>query len=97
MGADGILVSEGGEVISVPARPVQVVDATGAGDSFWAGFLMALLEGSSLQRCAYVGREIVELKLATVGPLPQDIDRAEIYRKVDESDSSSSVTSPGTQ
>jgi fructokinase len=83
MGADGILLSEEGEVTYVPARKVEVVDATGAGDSFWAGFLTALLDGSSLERCALFAREIVERKLSTVGPLPNTIDRDEIYRRVD--------------
>ncbi|MGD1994329.1 MAG: carbohydrate kinase, partial [Anaerolineae bacterium] len=31
MGAEGVLLSEGGEITHIPARPVQVVDATGAG------------------------------------------------------------------
>jgi sugar/nucleoside kinase (ribokinase family) len=83
MGADGILLSEEGDVTHIPARKVEVVDATGAGDSFWAGFLTALLDGSSLQRCALFAREIVERKLATVGPLPDSIDRDEVYATVD--------------
>jgi fructokinase len=83
MGADGILLSEEGEVTYIPARKVEVVDATGAGDSFWAGFLVALLDGSSLKRCVLFAREIVERKLTTVGPLPDTIDRAEVYSRVD--------------
>jgi fructokinase len=83
MGAGGLLLSEEGEVTYVPARKVEVVDATGAGDSFWAGFLTALLDGSSLRRCALFAREIVEQKLSTVGPLPDSIDREEVYARVD--------------
>jgi fructokinase len=83
MGAEGVLLSEGGDVTHIPARKVDVVDATGAGDSFWAGFLTALLDGSPLQRCALFAREIVERKLTTVGPLPDSIDREEIYRTID--------------
>jgi sugar/nucleoside kinase (ribokinase family) len=83
MGSDGILLSQGGEVTYVPARDVEVVDATGAGDSFWAGFLTAFLDGKSLKRCALFAREIVEQKLTTVGPLPDGIDREEIYSQVE--------------
>ncbi len=83
MGADGILLSEEGEVTYTPARPVEVVDATGAGDSFWAGFLTALLDGNSLQRCVLFAREIVERKLTTVGPLPDTIDREDLYARVE--------------
>jgi fructokinase len=83
MGAGGILLSKEGRMTHIPARKVEVVDATGAGDSFWAGFLVALLDGSSLKRSALFAREIVERKLTTVGPLPDSIDRDEVYRRVD--------------
>ncbi len=83
MGARGILLSEGGKPIHVPARPVEAVDATGAGDSFWAGFLVALLDGNPLERCALFAREIVERKLRTVGPLPDSINREKVYALLD--------------
>jgi sugar/nucleoside kinase (ribokinase family) len=82
MGADGIIVSEAGKMRHIPARPVEVVDATGAGDAFWAGFLIALLDGQAPKECALFGREIVERKLSTVGPLPERIDRAEVYATI---------------
>lgn len=82
MGADGVLLSEAGRLTHIPSRPVEVVDATGAGDSFWAGFLVALLDGNPLQRCALFAREIVERKLTTVGPWPGNIDRQEVYAKI---------------
>lgn len=82
MGADGVLLSEEGRLMHIPARPIEVVDATGAGDSFWAGFLVALLDGNPLERCALFAREIVERKLTTVGPLPDNIDRQETYAKI---------------
>ena len=85
MGKDGVLISQEGKKVShVPARPVKVVDATGAGDSFWAGFLVAMLDGNSLERCALFAREVVEQKLVTVGPLPSAIDRHEIYARLTE-------------
>jgi fructokinase len=83
MGADGVLLSEEGKLSHIPARPIKVVDATGAGDSFWAGFLVALLDGNPLKRCIFFAREIVERKLTTVGPLPDTIDRQEVYARVD--------------
>jgi len=66
----------------VPARPVKVVDATAAGDAFWAGFLVALLDGHPLARCVLFAREIAELKLTTAGPLPSTIDRDQIYARL---------------
>ena len=83
MGADGVLLSEEGKLTHIPARPIKAVDATGAGDSFWAGFLVALLDGNPLERCCLFAREIVERKLKTVGPLPDNIDRGEVYAQID--------------
>jgi fructokinase len=80
MGKEGTLLSQAGKSIDhVPARPVKVLDATGAGDSFWAGFLVALLDRNPPEQCVLFAREIVERKLTTIGPLPSRIDRQEIY------------------
>jgi sugar/nucleoside kinase (ribokinase family) len=49
-GRDGALARRDGEIARVPALPVQVVDAVGAGDSFDAGFLYGWLHGWSLDR-----------------------------------------------
>lgn len=84
MGRDGILVSEDGVLTGhVPARPVEVRDATGAGDSFWAGFLVALLDGAPPVRAARFAREIAEMKLARVGTVREEIDRTVIYERLD--------------
>ncbi|MDF2701386.1 MAG: putative carbohydrate kinase [Rubrobacteraceae bacterium] len=85
MGKDGTLVSENGRISGhVPARPVEVHDATGAGDAFWAGFLTAMLDGERPMRCALFAREVAEMKLEQVGPLPNDIDRGPIYARLEE-------------
>jgi fructokinase len=83
MGGDGVLLSDGEKLTHMAARKIKVVDATGAGDSFWAGFLVALLDGRPLEDCALFAREIVERKLTTVGPLPDNIDRQQVYAKID--------------
>ncbi|MGC9398322.1 MAG: carbohydrate kinase family protein [Anaerolineae bacterium] len=83
MGADGIVLSVEGEQTFIPAQPVEVVDATGAGDAFWAGFIVALLDGNPLKRCVLFAREVVGRKMTTVGPLPDDIERAQIYAAID--------------
>jgi sugar/nucleoside kinase (ribokinase family) len=55
-GPDGATAIENGERISIPAAPVgEVVDTTGAGDLFAAGFLAARCKGASLERCLWTG------------------------------------------
>ena len=55
-GPDGAIGIEKGERIMIPAAPVnRVVDTTGAGDLFAAGFLAARCKGASLERCLWTG------------------------------------------
>ncbi|NDV57607.1 adenosine kinase [Bacteroides sp. 519] len=55
-GAKGSLIRKGTESIQISAIPVKkVVDTTGAGDYFAAGFLYGLTSGYSLEKCAKIG------------------------------------------
>ncbi len=55
-GAEGALAIDGGEAVEVPAMRVsQVVDTTGAGDLFAAGFLVARARGHDLRHCLTTG------------------------------------------
>jgi sugar/nucleoside kinase (ribokinase family) len=55
-GADGSVVITEEDVVSVPAVPVErVVDTTGAGDLYAAGFLYGLTQQQSLVTCARLG------------------------------------------
>ena len=74
LGEQGCYVYTDGESFSLPARPVEVQDTTGAGDAFWSGFLAAHLAGKSWKECAVAGRAVAECKLTTVGPLRQKLD-----------------------
>ncbi|MCU1294827.1 MAG: putative carbohydrate kinase [Bryobacterales bacterium] len=57
LGADGAFVVTPEESFHQPAIPSKVVDTTGAGDSFNAGYLAKLLQGGSIQECAQAGAE----------------------------------------
>lgn len=54
-GAAGAVVVDGGGVVRVPAFAVDVVDTTGCGDSFSAGFLRGLWLGQSVREAAVLG------------------------------------------
>jgi fructokinase len=51
----GSLVLRGGETVLVPAEPARVVDTTGAGDAYAAGFLTAHTAGLELAACGRLG------------------------------------------
>ena len=51
LGAAGGVARRGAQEVRAPVVPVEVVDTTGAGDSFGAGFLYAYLKRESLGAC----------------------------------------------
>ena len=81
LGAEGSLVSSdyGNRQVQLPGQPVDVVDATGAGDAYWAGFLTAYLDQKTPEQCAQAGANLAIMKLTRQGPLPTGIGREEIY------------------
>jgi sugar/nucleoside kinase (ribokinase family) len=83
LGADGALVAHAGQVIKAAADAVEhVVDTTGAGDLFAAGFIYGLVKKLPLQMCAsigaYLGAEVVQV----IGAEIPDDRWAEIREKV---------------
>ena len=71
-GARGSVVAEGETVVEVAAVPVEhVVDATGAGDMYAAGFLWGLSQGAALARCAELGSLVAAEVVSHVGARPQ--------------------------
>ena len=55
LGAEGAIAGSGSETSICPAFNVEVVDTTGAGDSFDGGFLYGFLNGWSLERSLKLG------------------------------------------
>lgn len=87
VGGDGAYVrtSEGGVV--VPPFPAGVVDTTGAGDSFWGGFLSAFLESNlapakvtleDAKMMARVGNAVASLCVRKRGGIPAMPTRPEV-------------------
>lgn len=71
MGAQGAMVVANGEVITVPAFPVDpVVDLTGAGDLFAAGFLLATSRGQELEMALRAGCLAASEVISHIGARP---------------------------
>ena len=67
----GSVVVTGGDVIEIPAVKVQkVVDTTGAGDLFAAGFLYGFTRDMDLARCAEIGAIAAAEVIGHMGPRP---------------------------
>jgi sugar/nucleoside kinase (ribokinase family) len=70
-GASGCVIVTPDEMIEVPAVPVEsVLDTTGAGDLFAAGFLQALTSGLDLAACGHRGSIAASEVISHVGPRP---------------------------
>jgi ribokinase len=67
LGAQGCYVTDGQESFLIEARKVKVVDTTGAGDAFCAGFLYGLIEKKSLYDCGRIGNFVASCCVTKVG------------------------------
>jgi len=71
-GESGSVVYAGGAAHLIPAYPVEkVVDTTGAGDQYAAGFLLGLARGRSMDVCGRLGALAAAEVIGHYGPRPQ--------------------------
>lgn len=74
-GGDGATADDGHERVHRPAAPAIVVDTTGAGDAFTAGFLAAWTPGrDTLARALDSGTGVASLAVAHVGAGPASLE-----------------------
>lgn len=71
-GAEGSVAATRKERAETGIRHIDVVDTTGAGDSFIAGFLSVHLGGGSLQAAIDAGRDRAAQACSHVGGFPQE-------------------------
>lgn len=74
VGKDGSWVRSGDEEYQIPAWPADPVDATGAGDTYAAGFLYAHSLGMPLEVCGEIG-SIIAAKVVEVIGTKMDVNR----------------------
>ena len=67
LGSKGCYVTDGKESHSIEAFKVNVVDTTGAGDAFCAGFLYGLINGKSLYECGKIGNFVASRCIMKMG------------------------------
>ena len=67
VGAKGAFVQRGKEIVTIPPMEADVVDTTGAGDMWAAGFLAGLVKGENLQKCGMMGAIVAKNIIEVVG------------------------------
>ncbi len=70
-GAEGSLIATADTLFAVPAKPAVVVDTTGAGDAYAAGFLAAYTTGQPLAACGELGSLAAAEVISHFGARPQ--------------------------
>ena len=67
IGAEGSLVQHGDEVITIGPIPAHVIDTTGAGDLWAAGFMAGLVQDKPLEQCAKMGATLAANIIEVIG------------------------------
>lgn len=67
MGENGCYVTDGSTGIKIPPQKVEVVDTTGAGDAFNAGFIYGMLQGKDIETCGKIGNITASISIAKTG------------------------------
>jgi ribokinase len=83
LGSRGCYVTDGRQSHNVEAFKVKVVDTTGAGDAFCAGFLYGLLKNKSLEECGRLGNFVASRCATKMGariglPTIEDLEKNQL-------------------
>ena len=83
LGSYGSVIYDGQRFYDIPSyAPRQVVDATGCGDTYAAGYLYARAKGADCDEAGRLAAAMCTLKLQHTGPFDANIDEVRaIYRK----------------
>jgi sugar/nucleoside kinase (ribokinase family) len=73
LGSKGSLIYTDNQFFQIPAyRPTAVVDATGCGDTYMAGYLSKKVRGAGVQEAGEFGAAMATLKIQSSGPFSGD-------------------------
>ena len=82
VGAKGAFVQRGNEIVTVPPMEAEVVDTTGAGDMWAAGFLAGLVKSEPLQKCGMMGAIVAKNIIEVVGAKMDDARWEKIHTSI---------------
>lgn len=72
-GSKGSLIYNNGDFYRIPAfAPIGIVDATGCGDTYMAGYLYGKTKGNNIEGCGRFAAAMASLKMAQYGPFTGD-------------------------
>lgn len=85
LGAKGSCIEKGKEKIKVGVAPIEkLVDPTGAGDAYIAGFLAGLTSDQSLRTCGQMGALLASFAVEQYGTQKHDFTKGEFEKRYKE-------------
>lgn len=78
LGADGVYGDTSTAKLMVPTFAAKVVDTTGAGDNFMAGFISGLLRDLPLRECLKFGSAVSAISISRIGATGAVKNRAQV-------------------
>lgn len=70
LGSEGVLVTTLDKQFKIPAiKPKKIVDSTGAGDTFAAGFLYGMIKNKTIEEATEIGTKLASMSLENYGEL----------------------------
>jgi fructokinase len=66
----GSVICQGLNITQIAAAPAQVVDTTGAGDAYAAGFMTAYAQGKTVRQAGELGSRAAALAISQIGARP---------------------------
>jgi len=78
LGSEGSALYDGKDFYRIPAYiPQQIVDATGCGDTYMAGYLYQRVKGSTMEQAGHFAAALSTLKIERFGPVQATNDEVE--------------------
>jgi len=82
VGAKGALVQRGNEIFTIPPMEANVIDTTGAGDMWAAGFLAGLVKGKDLQTCGLMGAIVAKNTIEVMGAKMDETHWEKVHNEI---------------
>ena len=82
VGAKGAFIQRGKEIVNIAPMKADVVDTTGAGDMWAAGFLAGLVKGYDLQKCCMMGAIVAKNIIEVIGAKMDDERWDRIHKEI---------------
>jgi sugar/nucleoside kinase (ribokinase family) len=82
-GAKGAAIYHKGEFLVYPALRTNIIDTTGCGDSFAAGFLVEYLQSKDIEKAGWVGAAMASFTISKVGSWFPMLNELQIERRIE--------------